>query len=101
MTDGPAGSNPAGLQSPPPDSLTFEAAMTRLEQLVRDLENGNLSLDQSIQSFEEGMRLVRQCAGELRRAEERVKRLTEEAGRILVDDLDELGSAENGPGDAR
>lgn len=96
MTGGPASSNPAD-----PQNLTFEAAMTRLEQLVRELENGNLSLDQSIQSFEEGMRLVRRCAGELRRAEERVKRLTEEAGRILVDDLGELGSAENGPADAR
>jgi len=78
------------------NSLSFEAAMSRLEALVRDLEEGNLSLDQSIQSFEEGMVLVRRCASELKRAEERVKRLTEEAGRILVEDLTTLGPTEPG-----
>jgi exodeoxyribonuclease VII small subunit len=80
----------------PESSLSFEAAMSRLEAIVRDLEEGNLSLDQSIRSFEEGMVLVRRCASELRRAEERVKRLTEEAGRILVEDMTTLGPAEPG-----
>jgi exodeoxyribonuclease VII small subunit len=78
------------------DSLSFEAAMTRLEAIVRDLEEGNLTLDQSIRSFEEGMHLVRRCTSELRSAEERVKLLTEEAGRILVQDLPNLGQIEPG-----
>ncbi len=84
-----------------PEAMSFEAAITRLEQLVRDLEEGNLSLDQSIGSFEEGMRLVRRCAAELRRAEDRVKRLTEEAGRILIEDLGEVSPGEPGTGNAR
>ena len=68
-------------------AVTFEAALSRLERLVHELEEGNLSLEQSIQCFEEGMELVRRCASELRRIESQVKVLTEEAGRILESDL--------------
>jgi exodeoxyribonuclease VII small subunit len=82
-----------GLAAAP--GLDFEAAMTRLEQIVRDLESGDQSLDAAIKGYEEGMQLVRRCATELRRAEEQVKRLTEEAGRILAEDF-----AVPGPGAA-
>ena len=61
--------------------------MARLEQIVRDLESGEQSLDAAIKGYEEGMKLVRRCAEELRRAEDQVKRLTEEAGRILIEDF--------------
>jgi exodeoxyribonuclease VII small subunit len=75
-------------EEPLPDDITFEEAMERLEELVHDLEEGTLSLDDSIKSFEEGMRLVRFCAGELGRAEKRVKELTEEAGRLRLTDFE-------------
>ncbi len=77
----------AGREDAPAAAVTFEAALSRLERLVHDLEEGNLSLEQSIQCFEEGMELVRRCASELRRIEAQVKVLTEEAGRILESDL--------------
>jgi len=76
----PAGSPPA---SPP---ASFEVALSRLEKLVRELEGGHLSLEQSLASFEEGMELVRRCAHELKQIEARVKVLTEEAGRIIESD---------------
>ncbi len=66
------------------DTLDFEGAMQQLEELVHRLEEGSLSLDGSIQSFEQGMELVRYCAGELRRAEQRVQELTEEAGKLRL-----------------
>jgi exodeoxyribonuclease VII small subunit len=76
-----------GAETAPSEVVSFEAALSRLERLVHDLEEGNLSLEQSIRSFEEGMELVRRCASELRRIEAQVKVLTEEAGRILESDL--------------
>ena len=69
------------------EALGFEGAMQQLEELVHRLEEGSLPLDESIQSFEQGMGLVRYCAGELRRAEKRVQELTEEAGRLRLTDF--------------
>ncbi len=85
----------AKSQGPNEDAFNFEAAMARLEEIVRNLEVGSLSLDQSIRDFEEGMLLVRRCAADLRRVEEQVKRLTEEAGRILAEDFEVPGAAGN------
>jgi len=84
---------PTASGSPPPAS--FEGALARLEKLVRDLEGGHLSLEQSLASFEEGMELVRRCARELKQIEARVKVLTEEAGRIIETDW---AAEEGGPG---
>ncbi len=65
-------------------SLDFEQAMERLESLVNQMENGNLSIEQSLQSFEEGIRLTRQCQKILEDAEQKVKVLTEENGVITA-----------------
>ena len=81
------------MKTPPPDPVTgasepasFEAALTRLEKLVHDLESRQLTLEESLASFEEGMELVRRCARELKRVEARVKVLTEEAARLTESD---------------
>lgn len=68
--------------------IDFEQAMQELEALVRRLEDGSLPLDESIKSFERGMELVRLCAGELGRAERRVKQLMEEAARLRLVDFE-------------
>lgn len=56
--------------------LSFEQAMTRLEEIVRDLERGDAPLEQSLLLFEEGSKLLRQCTGLLDKAEQKVSRLT-------------------------
>ena len=53
----------------------FEEAMQRLEDIVQDLENGNLSLEDSIKIFEEGMKLVSYCSRKLEEAEQKVNLL--------------------------
>jgi exodeoxyribonuclease VII small subunit len=59
----------------------FEEAMARLEQIVRSLEGGNLSLDDSLRAFEEGTALLRHCARRLEATERRIEVLTQdEAG---------------------
>lgn len=59
--------------------LTFEAALARLEQVVNDMETGQLSLEQSIARFEEGMKLSRFCAAQLDAIERRIEVLVRKA----------------------
>lgn len=63
--------------------LNFEKALTELEKIVEKLEEGNLSLDQSLSLFEDGVKLARFLRGELDKAEKKVEiLLKEESGEI-------------------
>ena len=55
------------------ENLSFEAALARLDEIVRALESGNAPLDSSLAMFEEGVSLVRLCGDKLDRAEQRIK----------------------------
>lgn len=55
----------------------FETAMAELEELVAQIETGNLSLEESLKQFEQGIKLSRICQQALTDAEQRVKILTE------------------------
>ena len=68
------------------DELTFEEAMAELDELVSRMEDGELSLDDSLKAFERGVMLTRKCQEALSQAELRVKTLTD------ADTLEELGS---------
>lgn len=58
------------------EEIKFEKAMTRLEEIVSRLEDGSLSLDQALASYEEGVKLARLCATRLAEAEKKVELLT-------------------------
>lgn len=60
------------------NSSNFEAAMVELEQLVTKIETGNLSLEDSLKEFENGIKLSRTCQTALKDAENRVKILTDD-----------------------
>lgn len=51
---------------------TFENAMKRLENIVQDLESGDLSLDEALKKFQEGMKLSKFCSDKLDESEKRV-----------------------------
>ena len=55
--------------------MTFEAAMAALEDIVKKLESGEGSLDESMTLFEQGSRLAAQCTAMLDSAEQKVMRL--------------------------
>lgn len=55
------------------DSVSFEAALLRLEEIVKALESGNAPLDMSLTMFEEGVALVKYCNEKLDSAEQRIK----------------------------
>jgi len=55
--------------------LSFEAALKRLEEIVRKLESGEASLDESIDLYSEGDRLKQQCEARLQAAQARIERI--------------------------
>ena len=55
--------------------IKFEEALARLEAIVAQLENGGLSLEESMAQFEEGMRLNKLCQAKLKEAEQKIERL--------------------------
>ncbi len=57
------------------DSLDFEQALTELETLVEKMEQGDLSLEDSLKSFERGVELTRTCQKALAEAEQKVEQL--------------------------
>ena len=56
-----------------PDAPDFETALKKLEEIVKKLENGELSLDSALDLFEEGVKLSRFCHNKLEEAERRVE----------------------------
>jgi len=56
--------------------LSFEAALSELETLVERMESGELTLEESLQSFEQGIALTRTCQQALAEAEQKVEILT-------------------------
>ena len=67
--------------------ISFEEALIKLEEEVRRLESGNMSLDESISSFEKAVKLVKICNEKLETAERRVRILTEKAdGTVIVEE---------------
>lgn len=61
----------------PKKKMTFENALNRLEELVQQLETGDIPLEESIKSFDEGKNLVKFCLQLLDKAEIKVKELEE------------------------
>ena len=55
----------------------FETSLKKLEQIVRDLESGDVSLTESLSRFEEGIDLYKQCRQTLEGAEKKIKILSE------------------------
>jgi exodeoxyribonuclease VII small subunit len=62
------------------EKVDFELSMHRLEEIVSELEAGQLSLEDSIARYEEGMKLQRQLIEVLNQAEKRIERLVEKEG---------------------
>lgn len=66
---------PAKKKSP-----DFETALSQLETMVEQLEKGELSLEESLQTFEQGVKLTRDCQSILAQAEQKVQMLVEQNG---------------------
>ena len=69
---------------------SFEASLEALEQIVQHLEEGDLPLEKSLELFEQGIRLSRECQERLSQAERRIEvLLRDNQGRITVSNFEE------------
>ena len=71
-------------------TASFESSMARLEAIVNELEGGDLSLEESLARFEEGVALARTSQARLDAAEARVEELlgVDEEGRAIVEEFE-------------
>ena len=75
--------------------MKFEEALKRLEKIVDDLEGGNLSLDDALDKYEEGIKLSKMCAKKLEVAKKKVEILLKsEDGSVELKPFDEKISEE-------
>ena len=74
----------------PKENLTFESAISRLEEIVKLLEKGSSSLDDSLKLYEEGIFLIRFCNNALDNAESKIKILADDgSGNLIEKDFNE------------
>jgi len=68
----------------------FETSLKKLEKIVSDLENGDLPLEESIKTFEDGVKLTKHCQNLLSKAELKIQKLVESKdGSIDLETFDE------------
>jgi exodeoxyribonuclease VII small subunit len=86
----PAPKKPEVLKKP-----DFERSLARLEEVVRKLESPQLSLDEAMKLFEEGVALSRECQKQLEEAEGKVEILLNKAdGKVVAEPFEPEGEAE-------
>ena len=62
--------------------LNIELSLERLEIIVSNMESGKVSLEKSLVLFEEGMNLIKECQGDLKKAEQRIEHLIHNSGKL-------------------
>ncbi len=79
-----------------PDQPDFEQALKRLEEIVHQLEEGELGLNEALERYEEGVKLLRQSYDLLQRAERRIELLSgvDAEGNPLTQPFDDTATAD-------
>ncbi len=68
--------------------FNFEEALEKLNEIVESMEDGDLSLEDSLKQFEEGIKLTRSCQAALQNAEQKVKILLEKNNTATLEDFE-------------
>jgi exodeoxyribonuclease VII small subunit len=80
-----------------PVDKRFESALEELEQIVEQLESGELSLEDSLSAFEKGVGLVRFCNQKLNEVEKKIEMLVrDKEGKLELKELTGLAKEDNG-----
>lgn len=69
-------------------SLDLETSLSELESIVAQMETGELTLEQSLAAFEQGIKLTRDCQTRLQQAEQQVQMLIEQNGEPTLTNFD-------------
>lgn len=66
-------------------AVSFEESLAELEQLVKQMDSGELTLEESLIAFESGIGLIRNCQSALQTAEQKVQKLVEKNGHLEIE----------------
>lgn len=69
---------------------TFESALARLEEITRELEEGELTLESSLKKFDEGIKLAEYCNQKLTDAKAKVEILLQRDGKLTTESFEEV-----------
>lgn len=71
------------------EKMSFEESITKLEEIVKEIEDENISLEESMEKFEMGIKLSSNCLKRLNEAEGKIEKLTRsEDGKLVTRELD-------------
>lgn len=82
---------------PDEEQLTFEAALQKLEETVRALEGEGLTLEESLDRYQEGVRLVRLCRQRLKEVEGKLQVLLFQEGEVVTREISPAGGENHEP----
>ena len=73
------------------EDKSFEEMMQDLEQIAKELESGNLSLDESVKKFEEGIELSKECSNILESSEKKISILVKNSDNQMTEEEFDIG----------
>lgn len=74
------------------EELSFEAAVSELEEIIENLEDKDISLDRALKEYERGVKLSKFCSNKLEQAEEKIEIIRDRKGSIKLENYKEEGS---------
>jgi len=91
------------MSESPNQNLTFEQSLAELDQIVRDLEDGQLGLEDALNRYEAGVGLLKRCYAQLRQAEQRILLLTgsDAEGRPLTQPFEHTATLDTANADSK
>ncbi len=70
-----------------PKTISFEENLKKLKEIVEDLEGGNLPLKESLEKFQYGAEIIKQCYEELETVELKIETIIKKDGRIITEPI--------------
>ncbi len=70
------------------DDSSFESALARLEEIVKEMDSGELDLDKMVSHFEEGSKLIKTCSSKLNEVESKIEKIVKRGEELVTEDFE-------------
>jgi exodeoxyribonuclease VII small subunit len=76
-----------GIEVEKDDDLSFEDALSRLEEIIHRMESGDSPLESLVKNYETGVNLLKLCRSKIEKAEMKIKEVTDQDGKLTAEDF--------------
>ncbi len=73
---------------------SFESALARLEEIVKEMDSGELDLDKMVSHFEEGSKLIKTCSAKLNEVESKIEKIVKRGDELVAEDFEDESAPE-------